>query len=438
MKKNILYTIMVSALLFAGCDYNEDNFEGFDDTPISNLTKFEGDYTGDYPAAGYFTTKEEVQTSVNKMLAKLYTASDKGSTAKVNVLYGDVTPGITDPTANEVYKLTSEDYDSMGTADGQPGKFNNFDSKMDVAKYLSDFCKVKYASAADATIVKITYVYYSGGTSDKDMFLKKSGNEWVELLAFSPDKSYTLQKDDYDAMGTESGYPGKYDNFDSNMDPDFFLPRYLSIKYMYEKEGTVIEIIYKYYADKVTTNKSKIYKLENDAWKPFDPKADVVELSTKIAEMTYNGTTWILDRLVGGSTTITMDKPQYQLLLDWSTENKPAYKSTKYDNEEYYFGVSTYYPNVNNVYNTWKRYYNIDNEYDNLTDEQLQVIMDERLAWGIAHLVLPAVVTEPDSGLSYAVVYTIYGGRGNGDYSMSFMYNEEKAEFEKVAGPSAL
>ena len=71
----------------------------------------------------------------------------------------------------------------------------------------------------------------------------------------------------------------------------------------------------------------------------------------------------------------------------------------------------------------------MNGEYDGLTDDQLQAIMDQRLADGIADIVLPQRVTEPDSGLTYIVVYTVYQGRGAGDYGMSFTYDDETGEY---------
>ena len=63
--------------------------------------------------------------------------------------------------------------------------------------------------------------------------------------------------------------------------------------------------------------------------------------------------------------------------------------------------------------------------------------MDERLAWGIAEIVLPRRITTPDTGLSYAVTYTVYGGRGSGNYAMSFMYNGGTGKYENVSEPVA-
>ena len=97
MKKNLLYTLCASLLFFTGCDYNEDNFEGFDDNPIGNVTQYEGEFTGTYPSDGYFLTddagKAELTSALNTMLSELFYSSDKGSAAKISVLCGTVTPG---------------------------------------------------------------------------------------------------------------------------------------------------------------------------------------------------------------------------------------------------------------------------------------------------------------------------------------------------------
>ena len=37
MKKHYLFTLFATMLLLAGCDYNEDNFEGFDEITISDV-----------------------------------------------------------------------------------------------------------------------------------------------------------------------------------------------------------------------------------------------------------------------------------------------------------------------------------------------------------------------------------------------------------------
>ena len=302
---------------------------------------------------------------------------------------------------------------------------------MDVDAYLRAFLDGKYADMTVGKTISVTYKYYSGSTTNQTKSYKRVENGWesVEIALFVDDKEYTLTKEDYDSMGTESGQPGKYDNFDANMDVDFYLPIFLKENFPYwAAEGTTCKVTYKFYSGG-TSDKDAFYKFNGTTWAPYNPYEDVVTVETKIAEMTFDGSVWVLDRLVGGSLTLNFEQGDYEALLQWSLENKPEYKSTQYDTEEYYFGVSTYYPNINNAYNTWRKYYNVGGEYDNLTDEQLQAIMDERLAFGIAEIVLPRRVEVPNSGLSYIVVYTVYQGRGGGDYAMSFTYDDETAKY---------
>ena len=434
MKKNILFTLLASLLFFTGCDYNEDNFEGFDDNPIENLTQWEGDFTGDYPSDGYFLTDDAgrlaLQSAVNDMLAEMFLASDQNSTASVSVLCGDVTPGFERADVN--YTLTTDDYDAMGTGEDEPGQYNNFDSSMDIDAYLLAFLNANYADMVSGETISITYKYFAGSTSNQTRSYQRTADGWtsIEIASFMADNEYTLTNDDYDSMGEESGQPGRYNNFDANMDVDFYLSVFLKENFPYQAaEGATFKVTYKYYSDSSTNDQDAFFRYNGTSWAPYDPYEDVVTVSTMVAEMVFDGSTWVLDRLAGGSMTLHFEQSDYEALLQWSLENKPEYKSTKYDNEEYWFGVSTYYPNINNAYSTWRNHYNVNGEYDGLTDDQLQAIMDQRLADGIADIVLPQRVTEPDSGLTYIVVYTVYQGRGAGDYGMSFTYDAEKGEY---------
>ena len=434
MKKNILFTLFASLLFFTGCDYNEDNFEDFDDNPIENFTQYEGEFTGDYPSDGYFLNTDEgklaLASAMNDMLSELFLASDEGSTASITVLVGDVTEGYESADIN--YTLTTNDYNAMGEENGQPGRYDNFDSNMDVNAYLLAFLADNYADMSVGETITITYKYYAGSTSNQTLSYERTADSWasVEIASFIADYEYTLTTEDYDSMGEESGQPGRYDNFDSNMDADFYLGVFLKENFPYHAtEGATYKVPYKYYSSGSTNDTDAFFRYNGTSWTAFDPYEDVVTVENKVAEMVFDGSTWVLDRLAGGSLTLYFEQADYEALLQWSLENKPEYKSTRYDNEEYYFGVSTYYPNINNAYSTWRNYYNVNGEYDGLTDDQLQAIMDQRLADGIADIVLPQRVTEPDSGLTYIVVYTVYQGRGAGDYGMSFTYDDETDEY---------
>lgn len=433
--KKYIFSLFAMLLLLASCDYNDKNFEGYDDIVITDVVQFEGEYTGKYPSEGYFTDKTALQKEVNTMLKGLYPYSDKGSTAKVSVLFGDIIEGF--KSADVSYILVKEDYDAMGTENGQPGKYDNFDANMDIDNYLIVFCTSKYEGLEVGKTVAITYKFYAGSTTNQVRTYQKTEEGWkkVELDSFVADKNYTLAVADYDAMGTENGQPGRYDNFDANMDVDFYLSIFLKQKFAYTKEGSTCQVTYKFYANKVTTDKTAFYKYVGGTWMAFDPYKDEVEITQKTAEMSFDGSNWVLKRLMGGSQRITLEANDYKLLYNWVATNKPEYKHTSNQTDEFYYGASTNYNNINNNYNTWKTYYNINKQYDGKSNDEIQLIMDERLAQGISDLVLPAHVSTPDPGLSYIVVYTVYGGRGNGNYSMSFIYNQDTQKFEKVSDP---
>ncbi|WP_321332118.1 hypothetical protein [uncultured Bacteroides sp.] len=440
MNKIKIFSFLAALLLLASCDYNDKYFDGYDDITVTDVAKYEGAYTGNYPAEGYFTSKTSLETSVNTMLKDLYEYCDKGSTAKVSVLYGDITKGFTTVTPIDSYTLVADDYDAMGTDAGYPGKYNNFDATMDVNAYLSAFCATKYPDAAIDDIVSITYKYYAGTTSDVSAYYQKTSAGWekYEVEAFATNLSYTLVTEDYDAMGTESGTPGKYNNFDATMDIDHYLTIFLKGKYPYAAKDATCSVSYIYYASSVSSTQSRIYKYDGSSWAAFDPYADTVEITTKIAEMTYDGSNWTLVRLLGGSVNYTFAATDYQLLYNWVKDNKSAYLSTQYpDKEEYYFGSSTSYSNINNNYNTWRSYYDVEGTYVGKTNDEMQAIMDDRIAEGISTILLPNWVSTPDPGISYVVTYNVYSGRGTGNYVMSFMYNTETAAYELTAGPVA-
>lgn len=438
MNINKILSIGCALLIMVGCDYNDKYFEGYDDITIPAVANFEGDFTGKYPTEGYFTDRAALEAAVNTMLKGMYKYCDKGSTAKVSVLYGDVTPGY--KAADVSYELTEDDYVAMGTENGQPGRYKNFDANMDLDAYLIAFCDTKYADLAVGKAVSITYKFYASGagTSNKIASYRKEASGWVAVdLGYAADSTYTLETEDYDSMGTESGKPGRYDNFDANMDVDLYLTTFLKIKFPYTAVGATCEVFYQYYASGTTTV-SRIYKYDGSIWTYFDPYEDTLEVTTKIAEMEFDGTNWVMLRLMGGSQTIQMTGVEYTLLVDWVKANKPEYMSTQKDNEEYYFGSSAGYSNINNAYNTWRNYYNVNGEYNGLSNDELQAIMDKRLASGISTLLLPGLVPTPDPGLTYVVVYNVYQGRGTGNYSMSFVFDNTENAFEWVGGPVAV
>ena len=128
--------------------------------------------------------------------------------------------------AEGVYYLSTSDYDEMGTASGQPGRYNNFDSSIIPNDYIPTFLDNKYPYAQEEDLLIVMYKYYIGSTvvrgnayqvtdgtwmgSTPDLQFGNDGSTWV------PDNTikYTLTTADYDFLGEEYGDPGYYDNFD--------------------------------------------------------------------------------------------------------------------------------------------------------------------------------------------------------------------------------
>ncbi len=433
MNKKIIYSLCMAALFITGCDYNEDNFPGFDDTPVTDVIYYEGEFTGKYPTEGYFsvvqgdeeTGKTAIETALSTMLKGTYPYCDAGSSAKVTVKVADVLPSQEkEPAYKEKYSLKADDYDSMGTEKGQPGKYDNFDKNMDVNAYLTAFCATKYADKAEGFICKITYKYYAGTTTDESKYYKKGASSWTEesMIPFEADKMYTLIAEDYATMGTAEGEPGAKNEFANAEEAAKCLAIFLKNKYAYvAKDGLTVKVTYKV-AGTVT---SEFYRYNGSVWAIYNPQQSVVvSITDRITVMKFDGKSWKLTNLISHIAKQELVKADYTSLYEWTKANKDkGFLSTQGKDEEYYTGSSSSYGNINNAYATWSKYYNVNGYLNDLDNDEIQAVMDKQLAEGIATALLPVLISNPDPDTSYTIVYKVYGGRGSGNYAMSFYYN---------------
>lgn len=332
-----------------------------------------------------------------------------------------------EPAYEDAYELSTADYDAMGTGKNEPGEHDNFSYRIDPNDYLPDFCAGKYADKAEGFICKIIYKYYSNRvTTTQAKYYKKGADGWTEepLIPYDADKKLPLEEQDYDAMGIEAGEPGANDTFVSDEQADAYLPIFLQNKYTYvAKEGLTVEVTYKVSGKE----KKTIYRYNGSAWEVYNPKASiVVSVTERITVMKFDGKEWKLSNLISDIKELSLTNAEYTKLVEWVKENKPEFMSTQNTTSEYYFGADTKNNNINNKYSTWTQYYNVDGYLSDLKDEEIQAIMDERLAKEAFPLILlPDMVDNPDPDISYTVIYKIYGGRGNGNYAMSFYYSKE-------------
>lgn len=432
MNKKLIYGLCAASFLMTACDYNEDNFPGFDQEPLTDVVYYEGEFTGKYPTEGYFSLvqgdeesgKATIEKALIEMLKDTYPYCDKGSSAKIKVKVADVMPSQEkEPAYEDAYELSTADYDAMGTGKNEPGEHDNFSYRIDPNDYLPDFC----ADKAEGFICKIIYKYYSNRvTTTQAKYYKKGADGWTEepLIPYDADKKLPLEEQDYDAMGIEAGEPGANDTFVSDEQADAYLPIFLQNKYTYvAKEGLTVEVTYKVSGKE----KKTIYRYNGSAWEVYNPKASiVVSVTERITVMKFDGKEWKLSNLISDIKELSLTNAEYTKLVEWVKENKPEFMSTQNTTSEYYFGADTKNNNINNKYSTWTQYYNVDGYLNDLKDEEIQVIMDERLAKEAFPLILlPDMVDNPDPDISYTVIYKIYGGRGNGNYAMSFYYSKE-------------
>jgi len=118
--------------------------------------------------------------------------------------------------ADDVYYLSSADYNSMGEEFGQPGRFDNFSDSVAPEDYLSTFLDIKYPFAQEEDEIYIIYKFFSGGVSRQGNFYTYTNGEWTvdtDIIATNlqfgfdngewvPDNTirYTLVSGDYDAI----------------------------------------------------------------------------------------------------------------------------------------------------------------------------------------------------------------------------------------------
>lgn len=311
----------------------------------------------------------------------------------------------------------------------RPGNVSTYEVEYDGDYPTDGYFTTKIA--VDTTVVKwLSSKYFAcdSGSLAKVSILYADSLEAPEVTG-----QYVLVTDDYDSMGTGKGMPGQYDNFSASIDPNFYLPVFLKLKFPYAEPESVLAVTFAYFAGTLKDSTMN-YAYDGTQW-TYVKNLPVVAVSTKVAELSYSSK-WKLDKILGGIEKYVLVKEDYQILFDWVKENKPDYLSTqKPTTDEYYLGVATVYSNVNNVVSTWKSYYNVNGEYTGKSDAEIQDIMHTRMAQALADHVLPVRYPQPQSGINYQLSYTVYKGLAP-VYMMTFMYDDKEQKFYKTAGPA--
>lgn len=295
--KNILYIASLLLLVFTACDPMEDTYKEIDEANKGKIADEQYFAERTVLDTEYTLVDADYALSTNEGVKKYKNFSSR-ATAKDNLaqildakmVYGkpavdykvtykyyrgslaylkDYTKYLEDVAALNSHELSAGDYDSMGTNQGEPGKFDNFSASSPAEDYLPAFLKGKYAAAKTGDIVVVTYKFYEKGKGTKTVTesWQFDGTTWAKTDAGpkAPElptgvKVYELVKNDYTSMGF------KYPNFSGSAKPTDYLPTFLKVKFPYAKEGDKYLVVYKFYADKKTTNQANEYTLTDGVW----------------------------------------------------------------------------------------------------------------------------------------------------------------------------
>ena len=194
------------------------------------------DYEGETIHIAFkYTSTDSVAATWEIMSAVIKTPGVEGETINKEVFY--TYSGGEWSEAEGVYFLSDDDFDSMGEASGQPGRYNNFSSSISPDDYLPTFLSIKFPYGQEGEELFVIYDYYSSSsgaqlrgnlytvidgewighqsTIDTTLQFANDGNTWV------PDNTikYEFGAADYtyiaDTFGSVSGYENAVANLSS-------------------------------------------------------------------------------------------------------------------------------------------------------------------------------------------------------------------------------
>jgi len=103
-----------------------------------------------------------------------------------------------------------------------------------------------------------------GEVDNKGAYYSYDGSGWEEA-----EDVFYLSTSDYDAMGEDSGRPGRFNNFSSSIVPENFLPTFLgtTAPYNFGQEEDELFVIYKFFNGS-TVLRGNSYSVINGVWTP--------------------------------------------------------------------------------------------------------------------------------------------------------------------------
>lgn len=168
MKKKLIYSLCAVAFLMTGCDYNEDNFPGYEEggrpTDVAKIvyTLTDADYDamgGDVKQNKYFSADAMPDDYIPGWLADTYFSVDLNSSAKITYRFKTVYPKYNDI---PYLQLTEDDY-TIIHGEGYYGPYLNDNTVGQMYKILNQ----RYADAKNGAFSFVEYQYNSTATPEQ-------------------------------------------------------------------------------------------------------------------------------------------------------------------------------------------------------------------------------------------------------------------------------
>ncbi len=483
-----LYTGILALTMLGACNPMEDVYDELDrlEKPISKELEYtltDADYATVAKLAYKLKTNQDsiagkyIQTNkafteayaVDKYLpglfSSLYPGLCDGSSVKATYNYWADAPVaaekvvfLTDKGDSEFYYGAST-YNKNFSADVNKWKEYNKDVTVDkdlitarIREGVELVLKTKFAqNAVEGVVYHVRYALYKGNgipsqmaftctkSGDKPEFEPVDDIEAVKTYEETNLYEYNARNKNYTKVKTSVGYVlvdedfqgmDIRDNcFSSSYNSKNYLPQLLAMKLPYAQNGAKCLVAYRQDTDKGYTFYIDEYTYTDRVWNAYNPMIE------KTDQFIYANGAWMFDP----SVRFTMDKNDYQILVNWVAENKHDWLDTKYpDQTEYWFGASSYQKNFDMRISRVTK--DPEGIYKGKSDDEVNAILLEQVKKGIMLLLetkYPDAVAQKNGvDIYYKVTYQIYDGTKK-TYTMSFKCIDT-GKFEFAEGPIQL
>ena len=260
----------------------------------------------------------------------------------------------------------------------------------------------------DAPNWRITNLVVEAGAAPEtdlvNLFFEFDGSVWESVS----DEAIFLGSEDYDAMGEESGQPGRFDNFSSSTPPEDYIPAFLSSRFPFAQENDEIVMVYRFFAGSTTTRGS-VYVYSNGAWAPKMNEEQIVAITDQYKN---TGDGFVFNP----SVTLTMTSADYQVIVDEVAKTRPELVNSFGTGEDLY-GSDAFFVNFDTRLSS--RLEEDDNgnplqpEYLSLSEAEALELIDQRVTEGlVVYLEAKFSDIQPIDGIDilYTISYDTYDG----------------------------